>query len=67
MGHDYSKKVQFKCWDDCQPNGCPGHTMQADYSRGSDVASFLKDGKPIFYADPNLWAAMREAALEVKL
>ena len=61
MGTNIGPEVKYKCNNDCQQTGCPGHAMRMDDSRSSDVISFVKDGKTILWLDENEWQAMQDA------
>lgn len=61
MGTNIGPEVKYQCSNDCQINGCPGHTMRMDDSRSSDVISFAKDGETFIYLDENQWQAMQDA------
>ena len=67
MSNSKSSKIKFKCWSDCTQLGCPGHTMECNYSNTADVACFFVDGSPVFYTDPYKWSAMIKVSEEVNL
>lgn len=60
MGNNYGPVVEYKCFNDCRQEGCPGHKIRFGYSRCSDVEFFEIDGVQEYYFDRN----MLKAALE---
>lgn len=52
-----TQRYVYRCWNDCQPQGCPSHEATLEYQSTSDSLHF-KDGKghEIFMQTPELKA-----------
>lgn len=61
MGTNIGVEVKYRCNNDCDQMGCPGHTMRMDDHRTSDTIIFVKDGVEKYWFDENEWAAMQAA------
>lgn len=62
MGSNWTPEQEFKCANDCEQSGCPGHKMKIEYHRGSDIVTVWVDGEPLYYFDDNRWSTMLELA-----
>jgi hypothetical protein len=62
MSRYVGKPIEYKCLNDCQQSGCPGHTLTFIADRSSDTYRFeIDDGKPDNFGytfDENQWEAM---------
>ena len=56
-------EVKFKCANDCQQSGCPGHIMRVVHDLSTDIYIFEIEGErePKFCIDENVFHAMMEA------
>jgi hypothetical protein len=61
MGENYGPPIQYKCFNDCRQEGCPGHVVRFGYSRCSDVEYFEIDGKNEYFLDSNMLKAAIES------
>lgn len=61
MGVNRGKEVEYRCGNDCEFSGCPGHKLIFISHRSSDVLSVEIDGKPGHYFDCSEWQAMMES------
>jgi hypothetical protein len=65
MSRYVGKPIEYKCLNDCQQSGCPGHTVTFIANRSSDIYSFeIDDGKTDnlgYTFDENQWRAMVQA------
>jgi len=50
----YSEVIQFKCFNDCKMQGCPGHTLRLVRHNTSDTFSVEIDGKAEYHFDPTV-------------
>lgn len=49
----------YRCFNDCSPDGCPGHLLSVNHHRTADVISISIDGEPICDLDVNAFDALR--------
>lgn len=61
MGRTYGPWTEYKCFNDCRQEGCPGHKVREVFCRSSDVLSFEFDDGTAEYWDLNRWEAMKKA------
>ena len=47
------EETKYRCLDDCEFSGCPGHVMRLDYQSVSDYFSLYIDDKLVFSGDTN--------------
>jgi hypothetical protein len=66
MGENYGPKVEYKCFNDCRQEGCPGHVARFGYSRCSDVEYFEIDGKNEYFLDHSMLKAMLESKKQME-
>ncbi len=65
MSHRRSSPVQYKCLNDCERSGCPGHEVVLDHNLSSDFYEFVfytagkEFSREVF--DENRFHAMLEA------
>jgi hypothetical protein len=54
-------KVTFQCSYDCELGGCPGHTLQEEFDRSTDIYTIYIDDNPVHYFDEPTMAAILKA------
>lgn len=60
MGRNITDEVAYKCTNDCDMGGCPGHKMRLSFCRSSDTVAVEIDGKPEYYFCDNSFAALKK-------
>jgi hypothetical protein len=55
----------YRCWDDCKPEGCPGHTIELKAGNTWDYGSFTVDGEKYFGGNPHQLAAVHALLEEI--
>lgn len=63
MGQNYGPWVEYKCFNDCNQLGCPGHRVREVFCRSSDTLRFEVEGREDVWFDVNQWEAMKQAEL----
>lgn len=63
MSSNWSKKISYKCFNDCRMEGCPGHILQVQYSNTVDIVNVHVAGERIASFDDNQFEALLKAAL----
>lgn len=58
MGSNYSEEVEFRCLNDCEQSGCPGHKMKLQLNRSTDTVTVWVDGEAQYSFDENTLAAI---------
>jgi hypothetical protein len=66
MGLTTGHWVDYRCTNDCQQTGCPGHRVREVFDRSSDVLSFEFDDGTVESWDTSRWAAMKAAEAAAK-
>ena len=61
MSREHGPLVEFRCLNDCDQFGCPGHVIREVFDRSTDTYSFEVDGKTYCVFDENMFAALLEA------
>lgn len=56
-----TEPVHFKCTNDCQITGCPGHDLVLEHHITSDTVSMLIDGQHHYTFSDDSLDALREA------
>jgi hypothetical protein len=60
MSHVRSATVDYRCLNDCQQTGCPGHTLVFERDLSSDIYRVHIDGEhtSTYVFDENMFRAM---------
>ncbi len=61
MSTQYGKIVEYKCFNDCRQEGCPGHKLRVVHHNTSDVMRVEVDGVPWYWFDYNCFKAIRQS------
>lgn len=57
---------KYRCLDDCEPSGCPGHTLTLKFQSVSNAYSFSLDGVTVYSPDRNELQAMVDILKELQ-
>lgn len=52
------RSIHYRCSDDCQPSGCPGHEGRLTYQSCSDAYKFVMNGRESHYERGELEAML---------
>lgn len=60
MGTTRGIDVEYECMSaECEYCGCKGkHTIRVDFQRSTDIYIVVKDDKPLYYFDTQVFHAM---------
>lgn len=62
MSRTWSKPIGYKCLNDCEQAGCPGHSLQLEYYGTADVTIVWIDEKAVATFDDSAFSAIMKAA-----
>jgi len=66
MSSNWSEAINYKCFNDCRMEGCPGHQLQIEYFNTADTVNLFIDGELRICFDDNQFEALLRAALDHK-
>jgi len=56
----WSRQKTYRCFNDCQMEGCPSHVMTVTYHGVSDTFEIKIDGKDYLAVDPTVMETLKE-------